>query len=78
MKITNKVLELLENDRDVRLKVALAEGKISEAGLLAAVKRERDPEVDSKAMTSYAMIKAIKLVTGLPESKILELQSTTA
>ena len=64
MKLSNKAIELLKTNTDVRMDFARAIG-ITESSLIKAIKRE------SGSLTRYAGIQVLKNV-GLTEEEILE------
>lgn len=65
MKLNESIINLIENDLDLRLDIAKAT-RSSEQAIIVAAKRR------SKSLLHYASIQAIKNYTKLQESQILE------
>ena len=66
-KLTNKVLELIKQDRKLKLAVA-AELGVGELAVDGAVERNSDN------LTKYGALKAIKEYTGFKEEEIIKEQ----
>lgn len=71
MKVTNKILKMLSNNAELRMKVALSLG-ISEQGIIKLVKR------NSSNLTKIAAIRELVKETGLSEDQILAPQKANA
>ena len=71
MKVSNKVLDLISTNADLRFKVALSLG-ITEQAVNGLIKR------NSSNLTKIAAIRIIQKETGLTENQILEPLKATA
>lgn len=72
MKVTKKVCQMLLDDRDLRLRVALATG-LAEVSIVKSAKRGLEGLGES--LTKYKTLQAIKAETGLTDEEILETQT---
>ena len=71
MKVSKKILMLLSNDAELRMKVALSLG-ISEQGVKRNITR------NSSTLTKIAAIRVIAEATGYTEDQILAPEKKTA
>ncbi len=67
--VSDKIFEMVQTDRELRLKIALNLGVV-EQSVSNAVERRSDN------LTKYGAMKAIKEHTGLEESEIIQEMAT--